>query len=126
MDDIDISREACEDHANYCRGFGPSTTPDLILALRAALDRDKASGWKAIDRAVALTFANDVLQAKLDAAEADKAAAVEVERERCAAIAGGYDGNGMNVGTDCPLGDAYQTRRDIAAAIRKALPEAKP
>jgi hypothetical protein len=48
MDDIDISRDACEDHADYCRGYGPSTTPDLILALRAALDRDKASGWKAI------------------------------------------------------------------------------
>jgi len=61
-DQIDISREACEDHANYCRGFGPSTTPDLILAL-----------WAALDRAHAMRLP-------------EVADAVDAERERCAVI----------------------------------------
>jgi hypothetical protein len=122
MDDIDISREACEDHANYCRGFGPSTTPDLILALRAALDRDKASGWKAIDRAVALTFANDVLQAKLDAAEADKAAAVDAERERCAAVVLSYCGT-LNDGRPYYIDlDSTDTDKMFAAIRTGAKP----
>jgi hypothetical protein len=102
MDDIDISREAVQTAlkqfamqllSDYgVAGDIPRSDPDFSNCLfaeadaicsifSAALDAAEASERKAVDRAVALTFANDVLQAKLEAAEAEKAAAVEAMRE---------------------------------------------
>lgn len=45
-------------------------------------------------------------------------AAIAKERERCAMVADEYDGDGLTVGYDAHLGDAYLTRREIANAIR--------
>jgi hypothetical protein len=59
--------------------------PGILRKAIDALDRAEASERKAVERAVALTFAALDLQAALDRAEADKAAAVEAMRE--AAIA---------------------------------------
>ena len=69
----DISREACENATDVMHYEADRM---LVLALRAALDAAHAREQQAHDRAVALTFANDVLQAKLDAAEAEKGRAV--------------------------------------------------
>lgn len=39
--------------------------------------------------------------------------------EAAAKIASDYDGDGMDGGMDCHLGDAFQTRREITEQIRK-------
>jgi len=45
-------------------------------------------------------------------------AAIAAEREACAKIADEYDGAGMDASLHSQSGDAYTTRREIAAAIR--------
>lgn len=41
--------------------------------------------------------------------------------EEAADVADQYDGEGLDGGYDCHLGDARRTQRDIAAAIRKLM-----
>jgi hypothetical protein len=45
-------------------------------------------------------------------------AAIAAEREACTKIADEYDGAGMDASLHSQSGDAYTTRREIAAAIR--------
>ena len=57
-------------------------------------------------------------EAYREMARAALAVSRPVIMEECARVAEDYDGPGMVGGYDRHLGDGYETRRDIAAAIR--------
>lgn len=118
-----------------------------ILALRAALDKSEAAlaaeKQRADDAEAGLALLSDPAAVHVNMlrgtiakptwaqikhiytaeVEAGSARAVEVERERCAAIADEYDGAGMEIDLHRQDGDAYRTRSDIAAAIRAQVPK---
>jgi hypothetical protein len=63
------------------------------------------------------------LEAAIASGELVPASAVAAERERCAKVAEDYDGDGLRgSGYEDQLGDARQTQREIAAAIRALEP----
>jgi hypothetical protein len=81
------------------------TTPNLRERVARAIE-ESLYGTERIGR-------TDILQYGL---EAD--AAIAIVLEEAAKVAENYDGPGIVGGYDRHLGDGYETRRDIAAAIR--------
>jgi hypothetical protein len=86
------------------------------LAVNLLPPGDWSGDWYAQEQAA--HTARILAALDMDALAQEVEAMVGAEREACAQVADDYDGEGMNAGAHYGLGDACQTRRDIATAIR--------